>query len=94
MLTESDTFTTLLFDAAPHSSEFGAAVKEWYFDVTRLIGRNLTELETGGRWNELAKWFAREFRNDLERLPEQGLASLGVSLDAIPLAQVSLRKIG
>jgi hypothetical protein len=81
-----DYFTSLLVDAGPVGAGFGAAVKEWYSDVTDLIGRNLVELESEGRLNELAKWawFAREFRNGLERLPPQLLIDLGISLASIP----------
>ena len=83
-----DYFTSLLFDAAPVGEKFGVTTKEWFDNVAALIAQKLTELENGGRLNELAKWawFAREFRSGLGRLPPQGLVDLGISLDAIPCA--------
>lgn len=80
-----DYFKTLVMGAAIPGDSYGANVKTWFEDVIGIIARNLTELESRGKLNELAKWtwFAREFRSGLERLNPQLLKAFGVSLDAI-----------
>jgi hypothetical protein len=80
-----DYFKELLFHSALPGESWVAAVKLWFDDVIAVINRNLTELESGGRMNEFAKWgwFARQFRSALETLNPELLKSVGDSLDAI-----------
>jgi hypothetical protein len=80
-----DYFKMLILGAAIPGPTFGPSTKAWFDDVNLIVARNLTELESNGRLNELAKWawFAREFRSGLERLNPNILKSFGVSTDAI-----------
>jgi hypothetical protein len=80
-----DYFKSLLFGAVPPGDSYAVAVRAWLDEVVRLVARNLTDLENGGRINELAKWawFARQFRSGLEKLNPQMLTAFGISLDAI-----------
>ena len=76
-----DYYSNLLF-----STVATGAHKAWLGDVIAIISRNLTELESKGRLNELSKWawFARQFRAGLERTNPKLLEAMGVSLDQIP----------
>jgi hypothetical protein len=80
-----DYFSFLLFTAVNPGDKYADNLKAWYDDVVEIVTRNLSEHESNGRLNELAKWawFAREFRSGLERLPSEILKSYGLSLDAI-----------
>jgi len=84
-----DYFRELLFYTAQSGENWFEAAKLWFDDVTAVINRNLTELESSGRMNEFAKWawFARQFRRALETLKPEFLKSVGVSLDAISWPQ-------
>jgi hypothetical protein len=59
-----DYFSTLLLKSAPPGEGYGPGVKAWLDDVIAIISKNLAELESQGRLNELSKWawFARQFR--------------------------------
>jgi hypothetical protein len=83
-----DYFRSLLFQSAPLGESFRPNVKTWFEEVSILISRKLTELETAGRLNEFSKWmwFTRKFRAALEASPKI-LAYLGASLDEIPWAK-------
>jgi hypothetical protein len=83
-----DYFKPLVLGAASPGDSYGANVRAWFGDVIGIVARNLTELESGGRLNELAKWawFAREFRSGLERMNPHLLKSLGVSPEAVSWA--------
>lgn len=80
-----DYFKSLLLDSASPGDAYGANVRAWFNHVLAVVARNLTELESRGSLNELAKWawFAREFRGGLESMNPGILKSLEISLDAI-----------
>lgn len=85
-LYQFDYYKSLVFSAAAPGNDYGAGVRAWFDDAVGVITRNLSDLETKGKLNELAKWawFAREFRRGLERLNPELLKALGVSLGTIP----------
>ena len=80
-----DYFKELLLGAVQPGDGYAERLKEWLEDVTKLIAKNLAELESKGKLKELAKWtwFAREFRNGLESLDPKILEVFGISLDKI-----------
>lgn len=84
-----DYFKMLALSSATPGEHYNTHMKAWFEGAISIVGRNLAELETSGRLNELAKWswFAREFRSGLERLNPQALTAFGISLDAIPWAR-------
>lgn len=81
-----DYFSDVLLRSYPSGHDYATQVKTWLNDIVAIISRNLMELERSGRLNELSKWawFARQFRDGLERMNPQLLKALGVSLDAVP----------
>jgi hypothetical protein len=81
-----DYYSNLVLDTGIIGHNYAASVKSSFDDIISTVVRNLNELESCERLNELAKWawFAREFRSGLERQNPQLLKALGVSLDAIP----------
>lgn len=82
-----DYFNGLVLRTGIIGHSYVTSVKSCFDDIIAIVSKNLIELESCGRQNELAKWawFAREFRCGLERINNpQFLESLGVSLDAIP----------
>jgi hypothetical protein len=78
-------YFTMLALSAPPGEHWAENVMAWYHNAVFIISRNLAELESRGRLNELSKWswFAHEFRSALERMPPEMLKSLGISLDAL-----------
>jgi hypothetical protein len=84
-LYQFDYYKPLILNAATPGQDYGANIRAWFADVVEIVARNLKELESSGKLNELAKWtwFAREFRRGLERMNPMLLKSFGVSLDAI-----------
>jgi len=84
-LYQFDYYKPLVLGAAMPGQDYGANVRAWFTDVVEIVAKNLRELESSGKLNELAKWtwFAREFRRGLERMNPGLLKSLGVSLDTI-----------
>jgi hypothetical protein len=82
-----DYFKKLVLSAAMPADSHAASVKAWIKEAVSIITKNLTELESQGKLNELAKWawFAHEFRSGLERINNPKLMeALGISLEAIP----------
>jgi len=84
-LYQFDYYKPLILNAAIPGQDYGANIRAWFTDVIEIVARNLKELESSGKLNELAKWtwFAREFRRGLERMNPMLLKSFDISLDAI-----------
>jgi hypothetical protein len=80
-----DYFMSLVLHAASPGNDWGTNVKAWFDEAVQLVTRKLNELQGAGKLNELAKWgwFARQFREGLQRMNPQLLKSLSISLDAI-----------
>lgn len=89
-----DYFSDVLFRSSPSGLDYATQVKTWLNEIVVIISRNLTELERSGRLNELSKWawFARQFRDGLERVNPQLLKALGVSLDVVPWSRSQDRR--
>ncbi len=62
------------------------AVRVWFESVVPIISRNLTDLEWAGKLRELAKWtwFARKFREAVEKFSAEYRDRVGISTKSIP----------
>lgn len=76
-----DYFSTLLLSRRQTGDH-----KEWFESVVKVVARNLADLESTGKLNELAKWtwFARHFREGMAKFNPDLLKTMGISLDMIP----------
>ena len=65
----------LLLSSATPGELWQVGVKQWFSEVCIIIQQAVSDLESAGKLNELAKWiwFASNFRKGLERLPHQAL---------------------
>jgi hypothetical protein len=81
-----DYIQSIMRKAAIPGEQWAANVKRWFDEVVPVVQAALDAHAQNGRLNELAKWtwFAKRFRSMIEALPQQGRATIGVSLDAIP----------
>jgi hypothetical protein len=81
-----DYFKMLLPHSGPPGEHNNIFRKTWFDEAVAVIDKNRTEHNAAGKLKELAKWtwFARHFREGLEKLSPQQLQDWGVSLTSIP----------
>jgi hypothetical protein len=81
-----DYFRSLALSSAHPGPDYAANAGAWFEEVVGIVDRNLREFELKGKLGELAKWswFAREFRDRLERQNPEFIKGFRISLDMIP----------